>query len=91
MHAAARSVVLTRISLDQLDPLQDVDIRQPSVHRQDFTWVTDYLIGCHTTVNPLQEGDNDLCLFTGSNEYVMSSQFTFPRRADFIMIGEMLR
>ena len=55
---------------DQLDRLQDVDIRQPSVHRQDLTWVTDYLIGCHTTANPFGEADNDLCVFAGSNECV---------------------
>ncbi|TBU39158.1 WD40 repeat-like protein [Dichomitus squalens] len=52
----------------ELDRLQDVDIRQPSVHRQDLTWVTDYLIGCHATANPLGEADNDLCVFAGSNE-----------------------
>ncbi|KAM5534876.1 hypothetical protein V8D89_011431 [Ganoderma adspersum] len=52
----------------ELDPVQGVDIRQPSVHRQDLTWVTDYLIGCHTTANPPVEADNDLCIFVGSNE-----------------------
>ncbi|KAI1789013.1 WD40 repeat-like protein [Ganoderma leucocontextum] len=52
----------------ELDPVQGVDIRQPSVHRQDLTWVTDYLIGCHTTANPPAEADNDLCVFVGSNE-----------------------
>ncbi|PIL36869.1 hypothetical protein GSI_00559 [Ganoderma sinense ZZ0214-1] len=52
----------------ELDPVQGVDIRQPSVHRQDLTWVTDYLIGCHTTANPPAEADNDLCIFVGSNE-----------------------
>ncbi|KAH9850057.1 WD40-repeat-containing domain protein [Lenzites betulinus] len=52
----------------ELDRIQDVDIRQPSVHRQDLTWVTDYLIGCHNTLNPIGDTDNDLCLFAGSNE-----------------------
>ncbi|KAI9001307.1 WD40-repeat-containing domain protein [Trametes punicea] len=52
----------------ELDRIQDADIRQPSVHRQDLTWVTDYLIGCHNTSIPLGDGDNDLCLFAGSNE-----------------------
>ncbi|KAI0722170.1 WD40-repeat-containing domain protein [Cerioporus squamosus] len=52
----------------ELDRLQDIDIRQPSVHRQDLTWVTDYLIGCHTTPLPLGDSDNNLCLFAGSNE-----------------------
>ena len=62
--------VLCSTVYEQLDPVQGVDIRQPSVHRQDLTWVTDYLIGCHTTANPPAEADNDLCLFVGSNEYV---------------------
>ncbi|TFK92972.1 WD40 repeat-like protein [Polyporus arcularius HHB13444] len=52
----------------ELDRLLDVDIRQPSVHRQDLTWVTDYLIGCHTTLEPLGDSDSDLCIFAGSNE-----------------------
>ncbi|KAI0332472.1 WD40 repeat-like protein [Cubamyces sp. BRFM 1775] len=52
----------------ELDRIQDADIRQPSVHRQDFTWVTDYLIGCHNASSPIGEADNDLCLFAGSNE-----------------------
>ncbi len=55
-------------SFGQLDRLLDVDIRQPSVHRQDLTWVTDYLIGCHTTLQPLGDSDSDLCIFAGSNE-----------------------
>lgn len=54
----------------QLDRVQDADIRQPSVHRQDLTWVTDYLIGCHNASSPIGDADNDLCLFAGSNEYV---------------------
>ena len=54
----------------QLDRIQDVDIRQPSVHRQDRTWVTDYLIGCHTGSYPIGGSDNDLCVFVGSNECV---------------------
>ncbi|KAI0356523.1 WD40 repeat-like protein [Trametes cingulata] len=52
----------------ELDRVQDADIRQPSVHRQDLTWVTDYLIGCHNVSNPIGDADNDLCLFAGSNE-----------------------
>ncbi|KAI9066366.1 WD40 repeat-like protein [Trametes sanguinea] len=52
----------------ELDRVQDVDIRQPSVHRQDLTWVTDYLIGCHNVSSPIGDADNDLCLFAGSNE-----------------------
>ena len=52
----------------QLDLVQDIDIRHPSIHSQDLTWVTDYLIGCHTTPLPLMGSDNDLCIFAGSNE-----------------------
>ncbi|KAL1946579.1 hypothetical protein VTO73DRAFT_14683 [Trametes versicolor] len=52
----------------ELDRVQDADIRQPSVHRQDLTWVTDYLIGCHNASSPIGDADNDLCLFAGSNE-----------------------
>ena len=62
-------VVLTRVY--QLDRIQDADIRQPSVHRQDLTWVTDYLIGCHNASSPIGGADNDLCLFAGSNECVV--------------------
>ncbi len=52
----------------QLDRIQDIDIRQPSVHRQDLTWVTDYLIGSHTSLHPIGGSDNDLGIFVGSNE-----------------------
>ena len=64
---------LTEAFHEQLDPVQGVDIRQPSVHRQDLTWVTDYLIGCHATANPPAEADSDLCIFVGSNEYVTNA------------------
>ncbi|KAI0080683.1 WD40 repeat-like protein [Panus rudis PR-1116 ss-1] len=52
----------------ELDLVRNDDIRQPSVHRQDLTWITDYLIGCHTTHNILPDHDNELSIFTGSNE-----------------------
>ncbi|KAI0774019.1 WD40 repeat-like protein [Fomes fomentarius] len=52
----------------ELDRIQDIDIRQPSVHRQDLTWVTDYLIGSHTGLHPIGGSDNDLGIFVGSNE-----------------------
>ncbi|KAI0698608.1 WD40 repeat-like protein [Cytidiella melzeri] len=52
----------------ELDVVQDVDIRQPSIHRQDFTWVTDYLVGCHNNSIIPSERDNDLSVFVGSNE-----------------------
>lgn len=55
-------------SIVKLDLVQDNDIRQPSVHRQDFTWVTDYLIGGHNRGHIPSDHDNDLVLFTGSNE-----------------------
>ncbi|PSR71849.1 hypothetical protein PHLCEN_2v12350 [Hermanssonia centrifuga] len=53
---------------NELDLVQDADIRQPSIHRQDFTWVTDYLIGCHNNTYIPPDRDNDLCIFAGSNE-----------------------
>ncbi|KAI0771969.1 WD40 repeat-like protein [Trametes elegans] len=52
----------------ELDRIQDLDIRQPSVHRQDLTWVTDYVIGCHNASSPIGDADNDLCMLAGSNE-----------------------
>ena len=55
-------------SIAQLDLVQDVDIRQPSIHRQDFTWVTDYMIGCHNNAIIPEGRDNDLSIFLGSNE-----------------------
>lgn len=48
---------------NELDRLQDTDIRHPSLH-QGQTWVTDYLISCHCT--PKAEGG--LAVFVGSNE-----------------------
>ncbi|KAH8106301.1 WD40-repeat-containing domain protein [Cristinia sonorae] len=51
-----------------LDQIENADIRQPSVHRQDLTWVTDYLIGCHNHRGILPGHDNDLSVFVGSNE-----------------------
>ncbi|KAL4241427.1 WD repeat-containing protein 89 [Abortiporus biennis] len=52
----------------ELDLVRDVDIRQPSVHKQDLTWVTDYIIGCHNLSSIPDDMDSDLCLFAGSNE-----------------------
>ncbi|PCH41338.1 WD40 repeat-like protein, partial [Wolfiporia cocos MD-104 SS10] len=52
----------------ELDKVQDVDIRHPSIHRQDLTWVTDYLIGCHNISTIPLDMDNDLSMFVGSNE-----------------------
>lgn len=54
--------------LVQLDMVYDADIRQPSIHGQDLTWVTDYLIGCHNSSTTPPSRDNDLCVFAGSNE-----------------------
>ncbi|TCD66828.1 hypothetical protein EIP91_000906 [Steccherinum ochraceum] len=53
---------------NELDQIHNFDIRQPTIHRQDLTWVTDYLIGCHNHRNLLPGHDNDLSLFVGSNE-----------------------
>ncbi|KAH9927131.1 WD40 repeat-like protein [Epithele typhae] len=55
----------------ELDRLQDTDIRQPSVHREELSWVTDYLVGCHISSRALAgapNADNALCVFVGSNE-----------------------
>lgn len=52
--------------------MQDVDIRQPSIHRgEDLTWVTDYYIGAHNYHTVPQGSDNDLNVFVGSNEWVI--------------------
>jgi WD repeat-containing protein 89 len=56
------------ITLTQLDRILDIDIRHPTVHRQDLTWVTDYLIGCHNNAVVPHNRDNDLSVFLGSNE-----------------------
>lgn len=54
----------------KLDRIQDGDIREPSIHKQNFTWVTDYLISCHNGSKILPDHDNELNVFLGSNEYV---------------------
>ena len=46
----------------QLQIAHDLDIRVPSVHSQQRTWVTDYLIGCHMS------SESGLGVFVGSNE-----------------------
>lgn len=53
----------------QLDSLQSFDIRDPSIHTQQRSWVTDYLITCHNSVN----SDDKLGIFVGSNELSSSS------------------
>ncbi|KZT72690.1 WD40 repeat-like protein [Daedalea quercina L-15889] len=53
----------------ELDLVQDVDIRRPSIHRgDDFTWITDYFIGAHNYHTVPHGLDNDLNVFVGSNE-----------------------
>ncbi|KAF8632031.1 hypothetical protein AX17_004974 [Amanita inopinata Kibby_2008] len=50
---------------NDLDPLLNVDIREPSIHSHGRTWVTDYLITClpsSTSAPP------NLGVFVGSNE-----------------------
>ncbi|KAG2147991.1 WD40-repeat-containing domain protein [Suillus clintonianus] len=49
---------------NELDMLQNCDIRHPSVHSYGRTWVTDYLITCHNT----NRSDSNLAVFVGSNE-----------------------
>jgi len=48
----------------ELDPRADLDIRNPSVHTQSRTWVTDYLISCHNDTR----SSGDPRVFVGSNE-----------------------
>ena len=48
---------------EELDRLMCVDIREPSVHTQQRTWVTDYLVTCDAKRGALN-------VFTGSNELV---------------------
>lgn len=45
-----------------------MDIRDPSMHNQRRTWLTDYLIGC----SPFAQM-SALGVFVGSNEYVASA------------------
>ncbi|KAJ8517357.1 hypothetical protein ONZ45_g5464 [Pleurotus djamor] len=54
-----------RLTALQMDQLQNLDIRGPSVHSQKRTWVTDYLITCHSD----SQGSSNLSVYTGSNEY----------------------
>jgi len=49
---------------DQLDRLQSLDIRSPSVHNPGRTWVTDYLITCVSN----RKVALNLGVFVGSNE-----------------------
>jgi WD repeat-containing protein 89 len=53
----------------QLDLNNDLEIREPSVHTQARTWVTDYLVGCHASE------ESGLSVFVGSNECVSLSSF----------------
>ena len=52
----------------QLDLKNDLDIRTPSIHTIERTWVTDYLVGCHASE------ESGLSVLVGSNEHV-SLQF----------------
>ncbi|OJA12671.1 hypothetical protein AZE42_10141 [Rhizopogon vesiculosus] len=49
---------------NELDMLQNCDIRHPSVHSHGRTWVTDYLITCQNT----KRSESNLAVFVGSNE-----------------------
>ncbi|KAJ8585412.1 WD40 repeat-like protein [Rhizopogon salebrosus TDB-379] len=49
---------------NELDMLQNCDIRHPSVHSHGRTWVTDYVVTCHNT----KRSDSNLAVFVGSNE-----------------------
>jgi hypothetical protein len=50
----------------QLDLHNDLDIRDPSVHTQARTWVTDYFVGPHASE------ESGLSVIVGSNEQVSS-------------------
>lgn len=67
---------------EELDLAQNQDIRQPSIHRQDLTWTTNYLIGCHNHGDVPSGMDNDLSIFVGTNEgdiaRLSRSTFTDP-------------
>jgi hypothetical protein len=59
---------VTGFSFPQLDlHNNNLDIREPSVHTQARTWVTDYFVGCHAS----EEGSG-LSVIVGSNEHVFS-------------------
>ncbi|EGO01512.1 hypothetical protein SERLA73DRAFT_176815 [Serpula lacrymans var. lacrymans S7.3] len=49
---------------NELDLLQDQDIRGPSIHNIERTWVTDYLITCLSS----HRSNGQLGVFVGSNE-----------------------
>ncbi len=55
--------------LTQLDQLQNLDIRGPSVHTQKRTWVTDYLITSLCNKQAWNDHSN-LMVYAGSNEFV---------------------
>jgi hypothetical protein len=50
----------------------NLDIREPSVHTQARTWVTDYFVGCHAS----EEGSG-LSVIVGSNEHVFFYSLSF--------------
>ncbi len=68
VRALPRAKIHDLLTVSKLDLVQDNDIRQPSVHRQDLTWVTDYLISGQNRIHVPSDHDNDLVVFTGSNE-----------------------
>lgn len=57
------------LSFSQLDLHNSLDIRDPSVHTQARTWVTDYFVGCHASEEGEGEGSG-LSVIVGSNEHV---------------------
>ncbi|KAJ2914467.1 hypothetical protein MD484_g5949, partial [Candolleomyces efflorescens] len=50
----------------ELDPILDFDIREPGVHGGEAQWVSDYLVGCHSSSSG--SSTPKLRVFTGSNE-----------------------
>ena len=59
----------------QLDLHNNLDIRDPSVHTQARTWVTDYFVGCHASE---EEESAGLSVIVGSNEHVFLSPLFTP-------------
>ena len=70
-------LLLTGSHFPQLDLNNDLEIREPSVHTQARTWVTDYLVGCHASE------ESGLSVFVGSNECVSLSSFHSPSSVPF--------
>ncbi|KAI0031688.1 WD40 repeat-like protein [Vararia minispora EC-137] len=70
---AASDMETFSIWSDEFELANDLDIRNPTVHTQDVSWVTDYLIGCHAS------DASGFSVFVGSNE----GDVAFLRNEDY--------